>query len=248
MKERPILFSAPMVRAILEGKKTQTRRIAKVPPAKPIVLPLRHPPKHDAPYFDSYCSEKKTPENTRGMSDRWCWWTADDRPDPLTEIRCPYGIPGDRLWVRETWGLRNCESDPTDWERASVVGCSEDEIREQYHLDYRADWGPMQEGCFWRPAIHMPRWASRISLDVTDVRVERLHDISEEDAKAEGVEAWMDSLKGGEHYEPDARLGAYPVTAFSRLWKVVNGRESWDANPWVWVVEFTRVEAQERAA
>jgi hypothetical protein len=103
MKEHPILFTTDMVRAILEDRKTQTRRVIKPQPV-PFVqnTPDCHPQKHPEPYIDSYCSERKIPENPRGMSDTWCWWTRDNRQG--SEIgRCPYGKPGDRLWVKETW-------------------------------------------------------------------------------------------------------------------------------------------------
>jgi hypothetical protein len=230
MKERPILFNGEMVRAIVEWKKTQTRRIIKPQPS--LYKGGCHPknkPKHSAPYFDCYCGDKKTPENPRGMGQNWCWWTEDDRQG-IDWIKCPYGVPGDRLWVRETWGIgtRLCPS----------MGCIDG-------IEYRADQGfiddieilPLnpcipdyvqaenyKEG--WKPSIHMSRWASRITLEITDIRVERLQDISEEGAKAEGVE-WYPALK--------------PIRLFQDLWEDINGKESWDLNPWVWVLEFKRL-------
>jgi hypothetical protein len=127
------------------------------------------------------------------------------------DVKCPYGLPGDRLWVRETWGPRitNGEPDP----------------RQQY-VKYRADdvddspcdendWHEWEDR--WRPSIHMPRWASRITLEVTGVRIERLQDISEADARAEGV---VDTL------------------AFEELWDSINGSGAWDANPWCWCISF----------
>ena len=183
MKERPILMSTPMVRAILEGRKTQTRRIVKcqfVEKTDPGVAPywriLDHPNKHDG---------GGTPIG------------------PHVIGMCPYGQPGDRLWVRETF---------------SAMG---DKTQHAYPVFYKAD-RPSDTGG-WTPSIHMPRWASRILLEVTNIRVERLNDISADDAMAEGM-AWDDS-----------------VYDYSRLWEKLNGAGSWAANPWVWVVEFKRV-------
>ena len=215
MKERPILFSGPMVRAIREGRKTQTRRVIKPqPPEQP--LPNCHPnhsAKHPSPYLDSYCSELKTPTNPRGMGDRWCWWQVDDR-QCLPTFRCPYGQPGDRLWVRETFRSKQQCGETIDW-------------------TYRADCPALTEYLFpWKPSIFMPRQASRITLEIVGVRVERLQDISEEDAKAEGCEwsqwSFPNSTKPGK-------------SAYRALWESINGPGSWDLNPWVWVVEFKEV-------
>jgi len=209
-RERPILFSSPMVRAILDGTKTQTRRILK--------------PKHD--YFV---------EDGRAYFEPYVY----GEPESI-EVPCPYGQAGDRLWVREAWGL-HAFGDETDWERGSVSVCTEDEIRGQYKLTHRASWGPLQESCFWRPAIHMPRWASRITLKVISVRVERLHEITEEDARAEGVEPRITTRK----IYPSAQAADVEHRsyrdAFAELWREINGADSWNANPWVWRVEFKRV-------
>lgn len=237
MKERPILFSAPMVRAIRAGKKTQTRRIAVIP-AQPTPRPLKHEAKRPGPYFDAYCSERKSDENRRGMSDRWCWWTADDRPDPTTEIRCPYGAPGDRLWVRETW----C---PIDDDGRYIERIPD----EPHHARYRADLtskdlafaaGP------WRPSIHMPRWASRITLEVTEVRVPHLQDINEDDARAEGVDPFFTQFSELGH---DQRMtsgervrDAEHRASFAVLWDEINrDRALWISNPRVWAITFKRV-------
>jgi hypothetical protein len=230
--ERPIIFSAPMVRAILDGRKTQTRRVAKVPDCTP--GPLRHQAKHAGPYFDSYCGEPKTDKNPRGMSDRWCWWSADDRPDQLSEIRCPYGSPGDRLWVREAWAGEPVGDDARIFYRAS---CPNDEAD-------IADGDAIARVRIgrWRPSIHMPRWASRIDLEITAVRVERLHAITEEDARAEGVDTSVvdpspRGCPGGvlpKHY-------ANARDCFADLWRTINGAASWDADPWVWAITFRRV-------
>ena len=226
MRERPILFSSPMVRAILNGRKTQTRRV--VTPQPRVYAGgchQNHKPKHSAPYFDAYCNAKKTEVNPRGMSDRWCWCAVDDRQGP-DWIRCPYGVPGDRLWVRETWvellavspatdepmpigpGERLIEP-PTQW--------TDSEGRLRWHYDgrviaYRAnsnvefcdgdgfsgDMADRDDIPRWRPSIHMPRWASRITLEITDIHVERLLDISEEDAWNEGIaELTPSTVKSG---------------------------------------------------
>lgn len=142
-----------------------------------------------------------------------------------------------RVWVRETWGLRR-HFDFTDWCRDSIAGASE--LPEEWELDYRADWGPTQESCFWRPSIRMPRWASRATLDLTPVRVERLQAITQADARAEGV---VDATGAWEAVgEPltDTDL-AGPRGAYRALWESIHGPGSWPENPWVWVLGFKRV-------
>jgi hypothetical protein len=174
MKERPILFSGPMVRAILDGRKTQTRRVVK----------LRN---------DS-CGDPIMPNDPR--------------------MPCPFGGPGDRLWVKETHG-------------PSAGG-----------MVYRADGGTAcPDGGKWRPSIFMPRWASRITLEVTGVRVERLQDISQADAMAEGV---TQGVYRGLTGSIVATCEDQVVEGYRELWQSINGPGSWDANPWVWVVEFKR--------
>lgn len=230
MTERGILFSAPMVRSILAGQKTVTRRIIKPQPVEPAARPLRHAAKHPGPYFDSYCSEKKTPENPRGMSNEWCWWTADDRPDPLSTIRCPYGAPGHALWVRETW---------------RYVGGREYEYqRDRDAVIYRAD-PPAPEGT-WRPAIFMPRWASRITLEIVSVRVERLHKITEEDARAEGIDTLDGELDDSAICRAAKVLGCCIEdrrASYGALWAEINGEASLIANPMCWAISFKRIEA-----
>ena len=184
MKERPILFSAPMVRAILDGRKTQTRRIVKQ--------------KH-LPFL----------ENITGnfLDGKW-----DQRP-------FPYGKPGDRLWVRETF-------------------CYHDDLA--MYL-YKADDVTC---CKWKPSIHMPRIASRILLEVVNVRVERLNDISEEDAIAEGINLpspYVGIGMDGEVIESET-ISWMPSDYYKELWESINGPGSWDLNPWVWVVEFKVLE------
>lgn len=218
MTARSIIFTAPMIRALLAGEKTQTRRIVKPQPA-PFVqhTPDRHPTTRTAPYIDAYCGERRTEWNPRGMGRDWHWWTADNRCGEKV-ASCPYGQPGDLLWVRETC---NGNSSST--------------------LRYRATDG---EELRWRPSIHMPRWASRLTLRITDVRVQRLQEISEADARAEGVKrsqravspsravsAYWDYLRGEPNYHTAG-------DSFASLWESINGPDSWAANPWVWALTF----------
>lgn len=191
VKERPILFSSPMVVAILEGRKSQTRRLVK-------------------------------PGGPR--------WGPDDRPD--TRLGTPYGAPGDRLWVKEAIRLDRTEAE-RDWNG------------ERAWASYVADGSPTKlDSWGWKlstlPSMFLPRGLSRITLEVTGVRAERLQDISEEDAKAEGVEAHDDD--GVTYYGPLNRGHASARVAFERLWESINGEGSWDANPWCWVIGFRRVE------
>ena len=186
MKERPILFSGPMVRAILAGTKTQTRRVVK--PQTAIL----------------------TDATARSIGIQ-----PPARENPPV-IPCPYGAPGDLLWVRETHAIVP----------ASAYRCSREEdgspVPHRVSPDgeewavYRAGWS-RSDPHRWRPSIHMPRWASRLTLRVTDVRVERLQAISEADARAEGVAS---------------------VAEYAALWDAINGAGSWAANPWVWAIGF----------
>jgi hypothetical protein len=230
--ERPILFSGPMVRAILEGRKTQTRRILKPTPiGSALVI-------DSGVYPDRY-----------NKSDEWAFWLPDNRMTEPRTWRCPYGVPGDRLWVRETWApvwdcpaLPCCEeSESFDVNHRRVAyRATEPNALEDYACSFNCDHD--EPGCApWRPSIHMYRKDSRITLDVAGVRVERLQDISEGDAKAEGVGA-APFCKAGR------RAGLEHVEAFEDLWGSINGAESWAANPWVWVVEFRRVAQEARAA
>ena len=201
-----------MVRAILDGRKTQTRRVVKPQPEyiKYSVAPqeLRgEPKKHPAPYLDAYCSEPKTPSNPRGMSSSWCWWDEYDRCGD--GFRCPFGQPGDRLWVREN----------------SAMDCGDGRIL------YQADGDDITASLDgrWIPSIHMRRENSRITLEITGVRVERLQDISRGDSMAEGCPF------------PNMANGPDPRRWYAELWESINGPGSWGRNPWVWVVEFRRV-------
>lgn len=197
MRERPILFAGPMVRAILSGEKTVTRRLMKPQPTPSNMGGHSWP----CPIHQTMLHVEQELQNGEGI------WAG------LADSACPHGAPGDRLWVRETYGDAGCR------------------------LTYRAD---LDDGAHcmvkrWIPSIHMPRSASRILLEITAVRVERLQDISDEQARAEGYPADRAAETGGS--DLDAWLW------FRSLWGEINGPEAFAANPWVWVVEFRRIAA-----
>lgn len=213
MRERPILFSAPMVRAILECRKTQTRRVLKQPwPTGSGSFRIDNGFKGGHPVM-----VESKPTNYPGSC------------EILWLRRCPYGQPGDRLWVRETThrrpmlNLLTGEPLATKYDGGAYSSDDEDVLTPD---GFDVGWWYSRTVC---PSIHMPRWASRIDLEVTGVRVERLQDISEDDALAEGL------------YWPDVGYDQTPQRIFAALWESINGPGSWDANPWVWVVEFKRV-------
>ena len=220
MKERPIIFNAPMVRAILEGRKTQTRRVVKPQPNRGSELT-----RMQDGYADGFI---------RAV------FAQDDEPNAYG-IRCHYGERGDRLWCKETW----CVGNPFDNISPSNLPGLNDGTR--WAVDYAANpkrvWHQDYQGK-WRPSIHMPRWASRITLEITAVRVERLQDISEEDAEAEGVYEYI----GEPQVECDGQVLHFPDASFVRgylsVWESIHGPGSWAANPFVWVLEFKRVEEQ----
>jgi hypothetical protein len=201
--ERPILFSAPMVRAIFDGRKTQTRRIVKL-----------------------------AGRTVDSRSDGTLYVARATRSPQETSftVPCPYGAPGDRLWVRETFSMMNRE-------RTLATTELYDQQPTDLEVVFRADEDHGHKA--WHPSIFMPRWASRITLEVTGVRVERLHSITDDDARAEGCLGY-----------PGA-VDATPREEFEELWKHINGLESWRANPFVWVVSFKRLipaQASQRAA
>lgn len=207
-RERPILFKDDMIRAILAGRKTQTRRILDVPQGWSLEGPKGSP---------ASLGKITSSHPRRGRFGAFIRREIYSGSGKFTHdiVTCKYGEPGDRLWVRETFadeagGTRNFPGE---------------------HIYYRADGDgvDLQGGC-WKPSIHMPRWASRITLEITDVRVERLQDISIDDAKAEGSPT---------HGHSGAEIS--PRKGFRHLWGRINGHESWDANPWVWVIEFKRI-------
>lgn len=238
MKERPILFSGPLVQAILAGRKTQTRRLVKLPPVPSGLEPwdLISVDKHPARFI----ARNPKPD---------CFSAVED-------VACPYGVPGDRLWVREACALVKSPSMgdwrwPEDGEDADAVWYR---ATDSLHLSHggngmgRAlDTYALVRPDRWRPSIHMPRWASRITLEITDVRVQRLLDISEEDARAEGA-AFHDGRgighSGWRHDLKDVHADAR--SSFWRLWRSINGDGSWAANPWVWALTFKRIDEVRR--
>lgn len=220
-KERPILFSAPMVRAILEGRKTQTRRVVK-PVGRDTDFVLVD---HEGRWLPYRSDDGESTFHTvrRGGKDY-----LDESP-----IACPYGKPGDRLWVRETF-----QRFTDDGEMMYKADAGAFEAMNELKRDECAE-------ARWRPAIHMPRWASRITLEVTDVRVERLQDISDRgpqnDCTAEGVFHCGMQAPSYEQWQ-GAGFRSSEKWMYRKLWESINGPGSWDKNPWVWVIEFRRVE------
>lgn len=213
VRERPILFSGPMVKAILAGRKTQTRRIVSRVSGFGSVrqFNVSITPGYD---WQFRCR--------RGL------WQ-DVRMEQLLGW-CPYGQVGDRLWVRETWARSR-----NNWlYRADAGnGTKPSELVDDWDWDYSC--------CdIWRPSIHMPRRAARLFLEVTGVRVERLRDISESNAIAEGATEAVNPEY--DPSDPGDNLPHSHKSVFAELWKKINGPESWDANPWVWVVEFQKTE------
>lgn len=210
VRERPILFSGAMVRAILDGRKTQTRRVVKPQPTHRLVEPKLG--------------------LTIGMdpADDGAVWYDADGISPGRPVRCPYGRPLDRLWVREAW---HCPKQ---------LGGSfhREKLHHREDFEYRGHRSAPGFDIRWKPSIHMPRWASRITLEIADVRVERVQAISDRDCEAEGVRPSVDG---------DARDWRSDETGwrrtFRQLWDQINGPRGygWDANPWVWVIGFRKV-------
>ena len=246
IKERPILFSAPMVRAIMEGKKTQTRRVVKHQSVKHLTTGMKMP--RDFKSIGSFTPHLNACEARMGQFSLIIGLGA-----------CPCGVPGDRLWVKESWCQKFDDNDmpvynaagdldtACCWYRATnpeVVMCA------GLGLPDRKDG---RERSPWRPSIHMPRRVSRILLEVVSVRVERLQSISEADAKAEGVDdidgERIDSVRnvlaGYLSLTADKKHGGAHAqrhrAAFWHLWDSINGEGAWDSNPWVWVVEFKEI-------
>ena len=215
MKERPILFSAPMIQAILDGRKNMTRRVVKK------IYPEKEPSRHFS-------------------------------PGP-----CPHGQPGDRLWVREAWRVGSWREDDgqiaVDYKAGPICRTkwltvpdpdkfndlwegSTQEAEAAYGIKERYKWKPGESPCRWRPSLFMPRWASRITLEITAVRVERVQDISADDAWAEGF---------GIYDLPNAPIASYygAVAKFHNTWNSLNLKRGygWDANPFVWTITFKRL-------
>lgn len=221
MKERPIIFSAPMIRAILDGRKTQTRRVVGSQPPEGTVR-FRH-------------------QNESPLSPPWSepqWWSYSEefgQESCTWEARCPYGVPGDELWVRERFRA----------DRPFTGDMDHDFTTERIHY-YADDHPKYRDQDKWKPSIHMPRKLSRIQLLVKDVRVERVQEISEEDAKAEGAPAGqaIDAVSG--KLVTFAEGPCYYRAGFQWLWNSINGKKpgcSWADSPWCWVVVFEVREA-----
>ncbi|HIG3590509.1 TPA: hypothetical protein ACYE2S_002565 [Klebsiella pneumoniae] len=211
MTERGMIFNGEMVLAILDGRKTQTRR------------PIK------------WKQTRFTEIGEREDGSKWPWSEDAEHACDFWHP-CPFGAVGDRIWVRETF----CTVDDTQYGGGKWVDYR---ATPKFEASHPAGWdcAPNDaEALKWRPSIHMPRWASRILLEITDVRVERLNAISQEDAQAEGMEltgwrpTYSDPDSGGEVLTP--------YDNFAQLWESIYGEESWKANPWVWVIEFKRVE------
>ncbi|MHB0925981.1 MAG: hypothetical protein ACYC1F_05720 [Gallionellaceae bacterium] len=207
MKGRPILFNASMVHALLEGRKTLTRRIVKMKPSD------------WCKEIKGDCWHQNDIAEWRLQGDRWFglmgWYT-------LAFADCPYGQPGDRLWVRET----------------QLPKASGTIYRADFSEFEAAGLGGMYGG--WKPSIFCKREHSRILLEITGVRVERLQDISCADAKAEGIERSRDGMMWRD-YISASHAQINPIDSYRTLWESINGPGSWDANPWVWVIEFKSV-------
>lgn len=216
MKESPILFNAAMVRALLAGAKTQTRRVMKIQPPS------------DKYRLSTLLSTtgRKCDEGKSHWITMLNGYTIDDGSQPL--FSCPYGYAGDQLWVKETWRT---------WKSLDHVKPSL--LENGIIIDYAAGGNSVGAGLVcdvsekWRPSLYMQKRFSRIQLEITGVRVERLNDISEADARAEGGPQILGFNNGKEKFGWQTYIEWY-----QELWESINGAGSWDANPWVWVVEF----------
>lgn len=255
-KERPILFSGPMVRALLNGSKTQTRRVCKPAANLSAVIEVPDPLEYGQVYNGSHFGDE----------------------DGEVQFACPYGGRGDRLWVRESWQVARETLDYETGGEYDVWAWDEGLGDPRKHLKgdarfgtksalfYAADGEDKNPSAFfdllgldnktvlrtkeinWRPSIHMPRWASRITLEITSVRVERLQEISEADALAEGITYGPtcdeEGRSGGYHWDrtrEDEEVWPTAAQAYKQLWESINGPDSWTANPWVWAIEFRRL-------
>jgi len=190
MTEHPIIFSGPMVRAILDGRKTQTRRVMKFQPPKSVHIVYN--------YRDVYIAQQDGPN--KSFTHSW---------------NCPYGKPGDKLYVRETWAEKSGKLAPY-----------------RSNVQYRADDQDLVWQKKWSASIHMPKWAARIWLDIIGVRIERVQDISDDNIWAEGIRT--------ERKTPEPKMARH--NGFTILWDSINAKRgySWESNPWVWVIEFKK--------
>jgi hypothetical protein len=223
MKETGLMFKAPLVRAILSGQKTQTRRLWKMPSG--------------CVWYEELGGEKEG------------WVTAPNQPwwTHVEEFRCPMGKPGDRIYVRETWQgplLSNKEWEDHYFSDEEALPCK---FETPAYCQYAADGGPPPEFTTmddetvarWKPSIHMPKWAARIWLEITVVRVERLQQITEADCISEGA-------PGGHGSIPGYPYSATPLEHFRHIWESTGG--DWAANPWVWVIDFKTISTTGRSA
>lgn len=244
MSDKPIMFTAAMVRAILDGRKTQTRRLLKTQPAYPGIEKFVEIA--DPFHVDAF---KGTPaEGSTGWTGerRKLWWAEDHAGNLVGELGlCPYGRGGNHLWVRETWRAEERTSDYVDGIRYAADGGFVPIAN-----TFRAATGWVEAndngryGKNWRPSSFMKPWMSRIHLEVTDVRVERLQAITEEDARAEGVQPFFERFEcvGREQCltTGERAADAEHRASFAALWdEIIGDRANWKSNPWVWVIAFT---------
>ena len=224
MKERPIIFSSEMVRAILEDRKTMTRR------------PIKVQPSHKYAIFADYKTDLGF---TKSKESFWAGFWLNGNPDVGSPgyFKCPHGIPGDQLWVRETWKCSALSHHtPTDGPESAEHsisykpdGCFPNCKTFKFEKPMDNAWQKNRDG--WRSSIHMPRWASRITLEIVNVKVERIQYITHKDALAEGVA-----------YDVSKEDGS-PLSRFQKLWNSIYSKKGvgWDKNPWVWVIGFKRI-------
>ncbi|SAT23223.1 hypothetical protein [Klebsiella variicola] len=230
MKERGMIFNGEMVRALLSGRKTQTRRIIK----------------------DCTVGRDQISKFIQ-IEKKFIGCYPEDVPELIREC-CPYGIPGDRIWVREAFRVH---SRATDVATLVYKASERNSWTEQTHRVPVAVCNKPATPEKWTPSLHMPRWASRILLEITGVRVERLNAISEEDAQREGVhtEVWDQTVVARNYAARDeffqfwsedmphyVEMNQLYRSSFRSLWESIYGAENWQANPWVWVISFKRVE------
>lgn len=213
MSEHPILFNGPMVKAILDGRKTQTRRVVKLPHNNPLGT------------WEPTAFSGRDAHGREHAEQVAIWHTRTG-----DSLACPLGIPGDRLWVRETWRptvVHGCAMNVCDCGDVEVRYSADGGSKFFRDEDIPQDWTmPAAAARGFVPSIHMPRWACRLVLEITEVRVQRLQDISEADACAEGL---------GSPITRDCK-----VPKFADLWRAVYGPTAWSVNPWVWAVSFRR--------
>ncbi|HAT7488636.1 TPA: hypothetical protein QCH64_002729 [Enterobacter asburiae] len=222
MKERGMIFNGAMVRAILDGRKTQTRRI------------MNNQPAGDYP---------DTPAMVRNVGAGFQWY---GHYGESSVFNCPFGAVGDRIWVRETF-----QGPLFDFVQMETYQEDSSKFQKPEFCVYKADGKPAPEffdadenlHCCWRPSIHMPRWASRITLEITGVRVEHLQSISQADAIAEGAPPSHPSI---DSVSRDYGFPDFSRSWYGQTWQSIYGAESWQNNPWVWVIEFNRVDGDKQ--